>query len=210
MLGIRSHFDDIIEILETDSKGRTLYLFQPRDYIHHAESITAVFICQASDRDFVYYYPLLNFFISETYYSTESGNIPFSKNEIDQLKEQNDWDDELKPELYRRKSITRMKDDYDFGEKEALEVLTDNEIIPFIGDTQWICYWDKDEIGKHIFLVQDLIWNRETETFQYLKTYIAILYNDKTLPDQNVYIEIDQITSYNRQLSEFLAQHDWR
>lgn len=119
ILGVHGYYDSVtiadpaVEILETDEYGRVMYC-----YLESGKF--AILIAQKTDADYVYYYPDFNFILTsdcnkewEIYTHTE--NISeyvknyFSAEEINQLKELNDFGKEINESNCIKTSITLKK-----------------------------------------------------------------------------------------------------
>ena len=82
------------EVLETDSKGRILFLYTTESIITN-EQEQAVVVCQKYDENYVYFYE------DQSYIMTD-----FSSEQIERLKRQNDWDQQFDEQKMSKRPIT--------------------------------------------------------------------------------------------------------
>lgn len=120
LLGTGSYDPNIREtiyIVETDKYGREIFL--TIDGSDLSGSIAVIGVCQKNDNENVYYYPEINFIQKTSLvgsYLVEEGNYiedcikkHFTVDEINKLKERNDWNKPLIEEKYIKKTIYRKK-----------------------------------------------------------------------------------------------------
>jgi hypothetical protein len=93
-----------IEVIEEDSFGRKLFSYVG-DGLGNSYNLL---ICQKSDDKYAYYYPDFNF-ISAAYNLINVENI-FTIEEVNKLKELNDWDKEINEEKSVKVEIKHKKD----------------------------------------------------------------------------------------------------
>lgn len=127
-------------IIERDTSGRILFSYETFNVISNQKE-TAYVICQAYDKDYVYYYEDISFSFNED-----------SKNNWNELKEKNDWNKELVyNKMSRRENrlsldlniITNIEMDWnDIKEACAMKIGTTTD------ELYELCFLDKDEEGK--------------------------------------------------------------
>ena len=107
--------DPIIEIIETDNYGRTLFYYSERGPFG-----CAIVIMQKSDDEYVYYYQddcYMPYYNVDCAYYFDFREI-FSDEDINTLKERNDWNKEINVELCTKTQIIIRKTDGNLDIKE--------------------------------------------------------------------------------------------
>lgn len=97
-----------IEIIDTDSYGRTLFTYYEKYYYGADISFSALLVCQSVEQSRVFYYEDVNFIVKEQELYNKN-LVSFSDNEIERLKVDNDWNLELNYEKCTSKQITKGK-----------------------------------------------------------------------------------------------------
>lgn len=109
-------YNPYIEIIETDNYGRVLFLY---DEGYRSEYGTAIIVMQKSDENFVYYYQDICYtpviLTKEDYWRNGDEGITykemFTQEEIELLKEANDWNKPFNQEKFTKAAIVNKKND---------------------------------------------------------------------------------------------------
>ena len=97
-----------IKVVDEDAYGRIMFVYYEKYYAGAGISFSALVICQSATEKYAFYYEDVNYIIKEQELYTQ--NITdFTNDEIEQLKEVNDWGKELNFEKCIKKGITREK-----------------------------------------------------------------------------------------------------
>ncbi len=101
--------EPLIEVLETDSFGRTIFTYYEHYYLDGPISVSSLLVCQFSDDNTVYYYEDVNFIMKEekTYSIRNDG---FTEEDINKLKKANDWNMEINFDNCIGKQIAKSKE----------------------------------------------------------------------------------------------------
>lgn len=155
------HCDPQIEKIDEDNYGRVIFSYRERYYKGSDSNIcfSALIICQASNKDEVFYYEDVCYIVKEQVNYTPEPDKEFDAEEIDYLKSINDWDKELDLEKCLRREITKTKAEIPF-EKELKERIA-NEF-----DTQKTAvYMDylTNNSDDSKFIIYGYIWKSESD-----------------------------------------------
>ncbi len=199
-------FDPYIEIIETDSQGRVLFLYDESN-----DFGTALVIMQATDGEHVFYYQddcYYPYAYSEpTPYDAKYTDL-FTEEEIDALKELNDWNEPLNTAKYTSATIAYRKgegalelDDDDF--EEAIRAYADT--LGYLDDDTLYRYHEycgRDKYGKEIYYVyaigdyalgEGVSPDSSTHYFN-----LALIFNaDGSCPLSNIYEIAEETNLYN-------------
>lgn len=209
LLGVRSYFDDIIYVVEKDDFGRQMFVLKNRGAVMDTNHLTGLFISQDSNLKYVYYYPDINYVVSDEAYS-EGGVLPFSSEQIEELKIQNDWNQPFDESKWIQKKITRMKDDYIISENDAYQIIKENHIFETVGNDVSVIFLDIDANGQHIFFVEDRNWINEENKYVYYGEYAVVLHQDGTFDENTCVIQIENMFEYREQLIGFKTLNSWK
>ena len=187
----------MLEVIEEDNFGRKLFLYYEKDAI----SPYSMIISQKTSGDYVYYYSDYNFICNF--------KNKFSDEDVEALKQRNDWGKSLQEDKMICKKISKEKvyPEYDYGKvSEALSKVmnTGEESIQFN-------YVTSDAFGRSLYylsLLDDFekTVNSEGE-FEY-EYYLVILQNDYAY-NENSMIKLNDNYHYQEQLSEFKKLNNW-
>ncbi|MDR2598892.1 MAG: hypothetical protein LBC73_01285 [Oscillospiraceae bacterium] len=140
-------YEVVIEVVEIDDYGRKLFL-----YIEFgAQSNYSLLISQTSNDEYVYFYPHYNFITVTRGIIYAQPNKVFSPEEIEKLKKNNDWNQELKLDNAVRARIVRIKPDRygPIGGKElnrAYRAATGGSVF-------YRLFFNTDNYGRSIYLI---------------------------------------------------------
>lgn len=101
--------ESVVEILEQDQYGRTLFTYYECRYQASTLAFSSLAVCQSSNEQFVFYYEDVNFIIKEQQRNQPKPVYEFTTEEIEQLKLANDWNKPLNLEKCIKKQITSQK-----------------------------------------------------------------------------------------------------
>lgn len=163
---------------------------------------------QKHDDKHVYYYD------NVSYISTEKYNV-ITQEELNILKEVNDWNQSLKEEkMVKRKLVNKYNLspkivpllDYKDLQKEFNATVDDNEKI-----STTINVFDTSQTGQQLYYVFRKINKSTTGGFEYvpLDQYLMILNADGTYDPENYLIKIDDLSRSNEPLTEIKEKNDW-
>ena len=186
-----------VKLLETDSFGRKLFLYEEAYFDLGGISFSSLLICQKSDKEKVYFYENINFISKEreAYY----GTIDFSENEILALKQQNDWEKELNLEKCVIKEQRNSKKAIEVNDSTIKEAL---QTIDGYKEHKSFYYLTSDKNGKFICYGQVTV-NDE-------KAYVAILFNsDLTINDESSVFISQNHYSYQEDFARYKELNNW-
>ncbi|MDR1940052.1 MAG: hypothetical protein LBQ40_04575 [Clostridiales bacterium] len=188
---------DRIEILETDDYGRTLF-----SYINSEgkPQQKALLICQKSDKKHTYFYTDYNFMLTDEFILPEEwaevkgGDLA---EEIELLKEKNDWGEELKEELLMKVPIRRYKKS-PISDRKLRKAF---KSVGEYGGCRYGVYLTEDPYGRCLYIV------RSYDDI----SYVMILSKDGAFDKENFLIEMDiwDMSDYWTPLKEFKERNRW-
>ena len=190
-------FSSTVEVLDEDDYGRVLFV-----YCEH--EIYAVLVCQKADGDYVYFYPDYNYIAaSKQKYPTMPEDY-FTGDEIEALKEINDWNMEPDESKYISVRITTTKSNGPVKDKTVMEFYT--EILGSDVSTRTrsgVKYLTTDEYGRSIYLGYGTYGSSRV---------VALLFDpDGTYDAKNGVMEMTRDDLYDCQdrLKEFKKVNGW-
>ena len=211
-------FDPEIAILETDSKGRTLFVYNELTSIFGDSSLVALCIVQKSDTNWAYYYEDYNYIFANTINEFEVNKesqfiyyeyvdipgvwIKVDKEKMENLKKQNDWEKEInlnkcvsKQLMTNKKEPTIEENGLDKIYQNAFKLK--NEEVPSLNSYCTYCY--KDNYDKHLYLMEH--YNVDVQE----SPYRVVLIENKE------YIDSIEISGYDFQekVKRFKEQNGW-
>ena len=206
LLGITSSGFSGIIVLDEDEYGRKLFTADLNDKYFYNYSLACIFISQKTDDQYVYFYEDINYAIKEqspqSLFAKETIYERFSSEEIELLKEQNDWGKEQNSKDLFKAPITGDKA-YLFQKvsmKDRMSVqdlvVSSSEITPFP-----LC---EDSFGNSIWVTKGTGKDDGQE-----KIYVALLNTDGKLKSDNAIMEIINIWDYRDQMIAFKEVNGW-
>lgn len=183
-------FDSEISIIETDSFGRVLYTYK-ESYFRNGVSFCSLLIVQKNDDGYVYYYEDFNFI------SKEGRNSEFNAEEIELLKERNDWNEELNLEKCAQKIITNDKQP-SWQKQDMFE-----EMFPMYKSV-FFCFLTSDAYGR------DIYYGHVSPSFDSESDirFFVILF-DVDSSHYILEIEKESLYDYQEELAAFKKAHSW-
>lgn len=201
------------EIVETDAYGRVLFSYT-QGYLPHpladCAGLCVYAICQQSDRKFTYYYEDICFIAAPSWEA-------FAPDDIERLKEINDWEQELEPELMSKQKRARWPDgvkrynaegcSYDVGVAEA-DKIVNRDMYGWSGGKH-----DVDQAGKTLYFIRTYKNRRPpvdpNSVVLFVRAYFMILNTDGTYDPENYLIEVPDIFNYQELLHELKERNGW-
>ncbi len=99
-----------IELIETDKYGRTLFTYYESKSLIYEKECLALLISQKTENDYVYFYEDVNHFTVEDNGFSLRKYI-FSEEQINRLKERNDWNKEINLDKCVKAAVRNSKPD---------------------------------------------------------------------------------------------------
>lgn len=222
-----------ISIIEEDKYGRVFFFYNER-YGRGADYGMAFIIAQKSDDKYIYYYQdrcYSPFFDSSDYFydGRDDGKeykiaLELSKKQIEELKNNNDWNKELQLEKCTKTKISSEKtegDNMSLGYEEDLEAAiysyakkngnkgTDEDPV------HHYIYCNKDIEGKELYYVYCLrSYTNENNEVEYIDNYYAVIIstnnnNDVVIPEKAI-VEITDVTKSYEIIKQLKEQNNWQ
>ena len=191
---INSH----IEIIERDEFGRTLYEYRESFYYFRTISFSALLVSQYTSDGQVYYYEDCNYIVKEQ----ALFQVPnkFESEEIEQLKEVNDWDKPIDTDKCIGKTIAKKK------QKNAdIESAVINSVLNEYEETErrhrtFADYLTDDKNGNCIYYGVIAQLSREEDIF--FVAFVSAEGDIKLFTPSNLF-------DYNEELKTFKAENGW-
>lgn len=211
LLGVFGSDLDVVSKLEEDAYGRTLFAYegQAQDGI-----VCAVLIAQKYTSEKSYYYDNSNFIVCKIDYTEymKPLNIDFIKqyfsdNQLQKLKDENDWNKQLEEDKFFEVNIQRKKNDK-ISEKKQKQVYeeimeTDDFNLPFSTPLT------TDKTGKTIYLMTQYSYNGKTAISYYGKSYLVMFDSNGEVIDDTGTRELKDRWNYLTDLKEFKEVNGW-
>ena len=176
-----------VEVLETDSEGRTLFYYTT-DNVITGNRETAIVICQKYNSRYVYFYENRCYIVSG-----------YENSDIEALKQENDWDMPLNEDKMSRRKYSITFDGFIHTESELSYSRVYKECGKALGVSESQitdgCMIDMDIKGNN------LVWLCVNEE----KTYIALI---KTSYEVS-FFEIEENMDISTTLAEFKQNNGW-
>lgn len=193
-------FDPTITIIETDDYGRVLFFYD--EYYYGGQNSpygTAIAIMQKSDNKYAYYYQddcYCPYFNQDRFFNAEYGDM-FSEEDIQALKELNDWNKELDLDKCTKSRIATRNP---WGKLNLKDGDFNAAIKPFAqlngykgSDAiyRYSVFCHMDDYGRELFYVygigRDANGTGTSSVTEYQYFNLAMIFNpDKTCPVENI------------------------
>ena len=218
VLGVEDIRDTMYINLGEDEQGRVMYLFRGVSLVawkklYNSDYLFAVLIQQATDDDYVYYYPDVNFIIkqmpaADTWYNDDVSfleemykTIPLY--EIEELKEKNDWGKPFQELKCEKKLILYMG--FRTREKNVSKKVRQTMFKQEFSDVYpkyetFLNYLTGDNYDRHIYFCRTVDGDKN-----YANSYIVMFFPDNTYVIQ----EIFDIWNYQEELRNFKSNYNW-
>ena len=178
-----------LTVIEEDGKGRTLFYYCEKNTI----STHSLLICQKSTSEHVYFYSDVNFI--------DSPENDFSEQEIQDLKQLNDWGLDFDESKCTKRAISKSKrnaseDDYTTFSTFVKSLELGDEY--YCNGVQ-CCYLD--DYGRKLFF----IFVAGNQEFIY---YVVITNPDNSFTKESVKL-LTNYYNYQEEIRQFKAQNHW-
>ena len=178
--------DSEITIKEEDQYGRILFLY----YEQNGISTYSMVICQKFDGEHSYFYPDYNFI--------SAPDDSFSMEEIDALKEINDWGIEASIDKCNVVEIVRKKGNGAVPDKILMQ-LYNNALGKDARRIENIYYFISDDYGRSMYL-----------GYGTGGRYVVMLFNpDGTYDENKCLMELTDLFGYQDELKAFKERNGW-
>ncbi len=205
-----------IIIIEEDSYGRKLFSYQSDGFV----AAYSVLICQKSDDNYAYYYPDYNF-ISAEYKSNVNVESLFTTEEINELKQLNDWNKEIdeekcvKVKIIKEKKNTKITKETEKKFRYLMrEIATDTG---YKGDDTLfrnaiLC--TTDDYGRKLYYVNGVGYDAYGEGVSPNSVsrdfHLVVIFNpDGTFDEIKCVIELTDYYKYQTQVKNFKGLNNW-
>lgn len=206
-------FPPVLEVIEEDFFGRKLFCYYESD-----DTGVCLLISQKAESGYVYFYPDCNFIaaplVAGNKVDLHGTDIPstidnplndFKMEEINKLKELNDWNKELREDKMAKAAIRTKKEDIDVNENFLREIYS-NWVKDENGFYNYYEPFITDEYGRMIIR---LIGNRKINDNYERKDIIVILQPDGKCNENIGIMDIDNYYNYQQELKEFKERNDF-
>ena len=192
--------DSEITIIEEDSHGRILFSYTEKYFAGDDIAFSSLLICQKIADDCVYYYPDYNF-ISVQKDKHSMDPVDFDDDKIENLKEVNDWGQEINLNKCIKKEISNQKKKVPVSE-ERLEEILSAQYKGYKNHSTF--YLTEDDCGRFICYSRVSTVNDEAEAVK--SEYVVILFNSDLT--YSFYVPTDYY-NYQDEFKEFKEQARW-
>jgi hypothetical protein len=204
----------LVEEIEKDTYGRILFSYTVKDDFH---PISAYVICQKTDDEFVYYYEDKCVLVAESF-------SDISKDALDMLKSQNDWEKPfLKEKCVCKTALKQKRSARDYNTVEGFElgksVKFSNKIREVFKENGWfqnddnsllLCYYaGKDSDGRVLYYVETVANSKKEQTDDNGHRYYAIILENNCTYNDNSCIVIDDFYNCNNDIRRLKEHARW-
>jgi len=229
ILGTLYPATNTIVVVDEDAFGRRLFACRNEVFTAYSKmggsggEVFGIFVTQKTDEEYVYFYPDYNFIIypyernpggEEPSYEDEltllSQNYAIS-NDIEKLKQKNDWEKPFDESMCVEVKVSRTDRDYESRlankplisdearQKAYKQVLPQAVFYPGL-----FYYLTSDEYDRHIYFFRGLDENDE-----YTKSYVVMFNKDGSFDSKNGIMEITDLWNYQDDLKAFKERNGW-
>ncbi len=210
-------------VLEEDNYGREMYIYCSNSSSinetlffdsQSSPRILALLIMQKSDTEFVYYYEDINFLSKKISYSDYHSNLSagrftefvyetFLEEEINLLKEKNDWNKPLDESKCVKKRII------DLSERRTNQLVPSSlrtEIYNRISECKYqdeeffLEHLTSDDYDRHIYF-----FRTTDEKLLYIDSYLVMIIQGKTYE----IVKLVDLINFQQELSVFKSKNNW-
>ena len=187
--------DSKIEILETDEYGRTLFTYMEARYTRRTMKYSALLVAQYTSDDQVFYYEDCNYIVKD-----RSVSLTFGQNEMEHLKEINDWNKPINADKCIGKTIIRKKQTNSEIENAVInKVITEYDASDYQHFT-FADYLTDDKNGNSIFY--GIIDRSSSEEVIFFVAFVSANGEIKIFTPSDLF-------NYNEELKAFKAENGW-
>lgn len=208
LLGISGHETNQIIIFEKDEFGRVMFSFF-NGANSGDEDVLAILIAQKTTNQDAYYYDNKNFIICgvKTNQTVDKDFVlqHFSKEQIDRLKKDNDWNKELNEQKLFKVKITRKKSD-NISTQRQRKVF---ESVSHDFNTGYSIPLATDKNGKTIYFMRSFERDEKAGRYSATDSYLIMFDADKRVNKTTGIAEIHDLWNYQQELENFKEANDW-
>lgn len=214
VLGAGSSEFESISIIEEDSYGRVLFFYAGNYSNIYQKKLRIISICQKSDNKYAYYYEDDCFFVCEDFEASLSISeiLPLVQDELEELKNLNDWNQELNESKMTSakivKNFTQKLEYHDDSQhyKTALSSVKCSE--GYSWDYYIMC---SDKFGRQLILMQenpnDATVSNQLED---VRTFLVIVPNSGYVSKKSVLeLTAEQLYDYRDIIKDFKESNNW-
>ena len=198
-------YDPQIEKIDEDSYGRVMFFYHEEHYKNGDIMFASLIVCQASDKDEVFYYEDECHIVKEQPSIVQDANEVFDAEEIDYLKSLNDWNKELDYENCVRKTIIKNKPKIPFEKKIKKRIIDEFDL----SDEQ--CFVCVDYLTNNSddskFIIYGYIKIRTRDADDICFVGLVEKEND-SITKLNIFVPSD-VYNYQTELAEFKRANNW-
>lgn len=207
LLGVPGRYADKVIVLETDNFGRKLFAYTTFDG-HY--SILGILISQKTTKNNSYFYDNENFIFckipNEAILDEDLVSNYFNDEQLNQLKELNDWNKPLVEEKMFEITIRNYKKDTISFENQEKVFLTITTNYGNLSST----LLTTDKNGKSIYFMHGAKPDKTKQIDVYTTKAYIIMFNEDGTVDPKIGIEeVNDIFDYKEQLKEFKIANNW-
>ena len=205
-----------VKVIEVDDYGRTLFLYNEGNLI----SRFSLVISQKSDDEYVYFLPHHTFISVERISPWPFDNIgdfellresienSFLPEEIEELKERNDWNQPLNLDNAIRARIVTEKEEGPINDEALLEAylaaLGNDAVENALGRDDIMWFSQMDNYGRSIYRASG--YNSEGD---YWRTVVMLFQADGSFDVDTGVMELHDLQRYQDELKAFLVSNGW-
>ena len=203
ILGMVTSERDEVIVIETDIYGKTLYLVRTSVHMNIKTNVIALCIAQECSDTFVQYYDGKNVICSFSDIQEFNEDIItelFTKDQIMELKELNDWDKETNEAYLTKKILCVSDDDYLLISNLEMKKIS---LEMFGHDNAYFDFMTQYQNGTIVCYVWSYLYQNEDIVGQ--ESYVLIIPPYSNQSESNyVYAELEDMEKFYEQITDML------
>ena len=208
-----------IEIVERDEFGRILYLHRTWAHTVHGKRLISgisLLICQKANEEFVFFYPNTNcmsYFVFPSDWTLEQMEaFAFSDEQVNRLKEENDWGKALdlsKCVVHKIEKGKKTSGSIDEKGDELIAPLKNILLDPTGMKSDRYCNSASDPFGRELFVVEFQVahYNKNLPFFDDNCATVALIFQPDGSCDPQTYFFFKSIRWYGKENDPFDIQY---
>ena len=201
--------DPIITVIDKDQYGRVLFRYTEDVKQRNVQPFSSLVILQSSTEDFVYYYENINYIVKAKEGFFHEDEAIFFDNEIQLLKNANDWNEPIDLNKCVKKTIVKHRPQSLPIEESEMEAICETKVLALYNNYDTHDYrffnFTQDEYGREIWFGIVHPYNNH-EDWENLEAVFLVFLFQKDL--SYAVTELPQF-DYQEQFIQFKAENGW-
>ena len=202
--------DPMMTIIDTDQYGRVLFRYTEDANLKGEKPFSSLVIMQSSTEDFVYFYENVNYIVKEKENIYDHYEADFFDDEIEKLKEINDWNKPIDLDKCVKRTALRRRPRSEPIEKSEMDAICEAEISALQNDgydrhDYFFFNFTQDEYGREIWFGIVHPYNNQKDWENLEAVFLVFLFQQDL---SYAVTELPQF-DYQEQFIQFKAENGW-